>query len=248
MTITQYFNTFYKATPIQNDMINVLNDYINEREKDNSDLKYLKQFRKYLMQEYGLIYTDEMDEELFKRFILYHIPKSASFLTYNNSKQLLKELGFFMASDKLKIHKTIKRNYNNVYYEYGEEFPRIMQLQKEIKNEIGYPVIGFDPLVIDLGNYRRDKLLSKYQEKSPIMEQGFFQVLEVFGSGIVIFKKLFGSEMYIKLHIGRNIVPYLKKYDIIHMRISRRLFFTTWNLDSVKSCYHKDALIYLKAK
>lgn len=247
MTITQYLNTFQKTLPAHVDMVNILDDYIYEKEKNKGDIKYLLQFQKYLKHEYGFIYTDEISEDLFKRFILYHIPKTASFLTYNKSKQLLKELGFFMASERVKSHKNIKRDYNNVYYEYLEEFPRIMQLQKEIKNEIGYPVVEFDPLVVDLLSYRREKLLDKYQEKSPIMEQGFFQVLEVFGSGIVIFKKLFGSEMYIKLHIGRNIVPYLKKYDIIHMRISRRLFFTTWNLDSVKSCYHKDALSFLKA-
>lgn len=244
--LTQYLTTFYRSAPVQEDMIHLLDDYIEEKDHNTNDTKYLRQFHKYLNHEYGVMNTDEVDEACFKKFLLYHVPKSASFLTMDKSKQLLKDMGFFMSSERLKPHKGVRRSFSNVYYEYLEEFPRIMALQKIIKNEMGYPVINFDPLIIDLEHYRKEKILDKYQDKSPIMEQGYFQVLEVFGSGIIIFKKLYGAEMFIKLHVGRDAIPYIRKNDIFHMRISRRLFFTTWNLDTVRSCYHNDALEYLK--
>lgn len=249
MTLTQYLNNALQKPVVENtDFLCLLNDYLNEREKSTNDIKYLKQFYKFLKYEYGVIYTNEITEELFKKFLLYHIPKTSSFLTHANSKQLLKELGFFIASERMKIFKSVKKDYTNIYYEYLEEFPRIMSLQKEIKNETGYPVLKFDPIVIDMVNYRKEKILEKYNEKAPIMEQGYFQVMELFGSGVVIFKKLFSTDMYIKIHLGRNIMPFIKKYDIVHMRISRRLFFTTWSLESVKSCFHKDAEEFLKEK
>lgn len=246
MTITEYLGSALHRSAIDNvDLINLLDAYILQREGNGANTKYVMQFKKFLDHEYGIYYTDEVTEEIFMKFLLYYIPKMCSFLTYRKSKQLLKEIGFFVSSERIKGYKGIRKAYNNVYYDLMEEFPRIMELQKALKNEMGYPVVGFDPLVVDLVNYRRERLLEKYAEKAPIMEQGYFQVLETFGSGVIIFKKLFSAEMYVKIHLGTECVPYIRKYDILHMRISRRLFFTTWNIDEVRSCYLKQAEIYL---
>lgn len=246
MTIAEYIGSaLHKPTIDHVDFINLLDEYLLQREKNNGDIKYIKQFNKFLKSEYGILYTNEITEDVFKKFFLFYVPKMTSFLTTLKAKQLLKEVGFFVASEKLKNYKDIRKAYNNVYYEYMDDFPRVMQMQKELKNEMGYPVVAFDPLVVDLVNYRRERLLEKYSEKAPIMEQGYFQVLETFGSGVVIFKKLFSSEMYVKIHLGRECIPYIRRYDIVHMRISRRLFFTTWNIEQVRSCYLKQCEEYL---
>lgn len=246
MTITEVIGSaLHKPVVDHVDFIGLLDSYLEQKEKNNGDIKYINQFSKFLKNEYGILYTDEVNEEVFKKFFLYFIPKTTSFLTAQKAKKLLKEVGFFVVSDRLKNYKEIKKAYNNVYYEFMEDFPRIMQMQKELKNEMGYPVVAFDPIVVDLVNYRREKLLEKYAEKAPIMEQGYFQVLETFGSGVIIFKKLFSQEMYVKIHLGRECIPYMRKYDIVHMRISRRLFFTTWNIEQVRSCYLRQVEDYL---
>ena len=110
-------------------------------------------------------------------------------------------------------------------------------LQKMTKD----PVIAFNPLVIDLDKYRNKKKKTNYGEIATTYEQSLFEVQECKEGGQIILNKLTQNKQY-KLLLEYPVYKYLKKGDILHAVIKRKLFYVYWELEEIKAYYLPQAI------
>ncbi|HOA81035.1 MAG TPA: hypothetical protein PKK61_08240, partial [Defluviitaleaceae bacterium] len=92
--------------------------------------------------------------------------------------------------------------------------------------------------------YKESKLKKSIKERNGVFEQGYFEVIDISPDcSITIKKKPKGR--YAKILLDDDLVLHLKKGDILQLKITRRLFFTYWEIEEIKSCYLKEATKYL---
>lgn len=232
-------------------LLEALDEY-KERLKDNKkNIKYIEQFYKYCSRNYNGIKMSEINDRIFTEYLLVYLSKVATCLTQQNAKLIMDELYFFLHNPRYKSKNN--NSFDKIYKELKLDFPRIMQLKKEFKSYSGYPLLSYDPMIISLEHYKKRKMgknkkinyKDKFTNLSPVLEQGYYEVIDIFGNNVVILKKILNKEMYLKLMVNRNIIANIKTGDIINMRVSRKLFFSTWDIEDVKGCYLKQAKQYL---
>jgi len=123
-----------------------------------------------------------------------------------------------------------------------------MQVQYELKRSIGHPIVNIDPLIIDLIGYKKLQARKKERRQGMIFEQGYFEMIDVVDQYGVILKKKWSPERYVKILVDPSIRQLLRKGDLLHMRLRRKLFFTCWDMEEIKSCYLPQAQEYLSQK
>ncbi|NLK20864.1 MAG: hypothetical protein GX308_01990 [Epulopiscium sp.] len=222
------------------DYISYVNPSPTEKPKD---IKCINLLREYCREMEPGLEIEDLDRRFFDEFFLYWLPKKNKMLseeklyflfpsiqkyfTYLKSKYKLEELNTFIPVDK-----------------FMDEFIRIIHLSKAFSKFVGNPVLSIDPLIIDLRCYRQNKYKKSMKEKNGVFEQGYFEVIDIFPDcSITIKKKPTGR--YAKVLLDESLVPYLRKGDILHLKMTRRLFFTYWEIEDIKTCYLKEAQKYL---
>jgi len=186
---------------------------------------------------------EELDEQFFDKFFLYWLP--------GRNKMLTGDRLYYLFPTIKKYYKYLRKNYKikelnliKSLDRFVEEFVRIINLSRAFSRFLGNPVISIDPLVVDLRCYKENKLRKSLKERNGVYEQGYFEVVDISPDcSITIKKKPKGR--YAKLLLDDDLVFYLKKGDILQLKITRRLFFTYWEIEEIKSCYLKEAKKYL---
>ncbi len=188
----------------------------------------------------------ELEEEVFWQFFLYWLPKEGKRISNQITYEIMHVLHRFCkyASNQYTINWI--ELYSPVYKDLMDELPRIMEVKKAFSKYLGNPIVDWEPLIIDLERYKKHKAKTLVKESRDIFEQGLFEVIEIAPNNAVILKKKQGYGLYAKVMLDDTLIQYLRNHDILHVRMRRKLFFTCWDIEEVKSCYLPKAQKYMK--
>ena len=225
-------------------ILNLKNTF-SKRELDQGQEKNIKEFKRYFDNYFKDKNRSQITEEMLNKYIVYYIESKIKIMPYNRARQFLDDLITICASIKISGWKTALSKYNDIYYNLYEEFPRIMDLKTQLNRFVGYPVISYHPMIIDLNDYKKSKT-KKEETHNIVMDQGYYETLEILSNDSIILKKKFSNDQYIKLYVNNEIVQRIRKKDIIQMRINRKLFISYWEIDEVKACYLPQAAEFIR--
>ncbi|NLJ88044.1 MAG: hypothetical protein GX327_04580 [Epulopiscium sp.] len=218
--------------------------YINSSSQKRTEEVYcISLLYDYCKYKEAQLEIEELDESFFDKFFLYWLPI--------RNKMLSGDRLYYLFPSIKKYYKYLRNNYkikelnlSKSLDKFIEEFIRIINLSKAFSRFLGNPVISVDPLIVDLRCYKESKLKKSIKERNGVFEQGYFEVIDISPDcSITIKKKPKGR--YAKILLDDDLVLHLKKGDILQLKITRRLFFTYWEIEEIKSCYLKEATKYL---
>lgn len=176
------------------------------------------------------IREEDFHKELLDKLILLWIPRSKKYLSEAEVYQVI----YTIHDIYNYINK--EKEISTILEVYGEEYMRIYKAKNLLQKMTKDPVISVDPIVIDLAKYKEKKKKSNYGEIATTYEQALFEVEECKEGGQVILNKIAQGKAY-KLLLEYPAYKYLKKGDLIHAIIKRRLFYVYWEFEEVRAYY-----------
>ncbi|HHW67504.1 MAG: hypothetical protein PWP07_151 [Epulopiscium sp.] len=217
--------------------------YVNTSFIQNSqDIKCISLLYEYFRQKEPTLELEDLDQRTLDEFFLYWLPKKSKTLSDDKIYRLFPAIQRYLTYLKIKYKKEV--SLFKPLDQFVEDFVRIIHLSQAFSRFVGNPVISTDPLVIDLRCYKENKIKKYTKDKSGIFEQGYFEVLDIAPDCSVTIKKK-PAGRYAKVLLDENLIPYLRKGDILHLRMTRKLFFAYWEIEDIKTCYLKEAQEYL---
>ncbi len=192
-------------------------------------------FKSYIMANGLDIREEDFHKDLLDKLILLWIPRTRKYLSEAEVYQVIYTIhDIFNYINKEDEMPTILEL-------YGEEYMRVYKAKNLLQRMTKDPVISVDPIVVDLEKYRERKKKSKNGEIATTYEQALFEVEECKEGGQVILNKLAQGKTY-KLLLEYPAYKYLKKGDLIHAIIKRRLFYVYWEFEEVRAYYLPQAI------
>lgn len=227
-------------------VIQTIEDYISYMNtsfiQKPQDIKCISLLYDYCRQKEPTLEIEELDQRFLDEFFLYWLPRKNKNLSDDKIYFLFPAIKRYSTYLKNKYKKDI--SLDKPLDKFVEEFVRIIHLSRAFSRFVGNPILSADPLIIDLRCYKQNKIKKTSKEKSGVFEQGYFEVIDIAADcSITIKKKPTGR--YAKVLLDDNLVPYLRKGDILHLKLTRKLFFTYWEIEDIKTCYLKEAQKYL---
>lgn len=191
------------------------------------------------------IREEDFHKELVERLVLFWLPRNKKYLSEAEVYQVIYTIhDIFNYINQEKEISSIPKEESMILELYGEEYMRIYKAKNLLQKMTRDPVISVDPVVIDLERYRDKKKKSGYGEIATTYEQAIFEVQECKEGGQVILNKIGQSKPY-KLLLEYPAYKYLRKGDIIHAIIKRKLFYVYWELEEVRAYYLPQAIDFL---
>ncbi|MBP3886895.1 MAG: hypothetical protein J6F30_04475 [Cellulosilyticum sp.] len=181
------------------------------------------------------IREEDFHKELLDKLILLWIPRTKKYLSEAEVYQVI----YTIHDIYNYINK--EKEISTILEVYGEEYMRIYKAKNLLQKMTKDPVISVDPIVIDLAKYKEKKKKSNYGEIATTYEQALFEVEECKEGGQVILNKVAQGKTY-KLLLEYPAYKYLKKGDLIHAIIKRRLFYVYWEFEEVRAYYLPQAV------
>lgn len=185
----------------------------------------------------------EVDSGFFDEFLMCWLPKNESRLKEREIYQVLKGVGGYCAYLQ-EIYELPSLEAYEVMKEYKKEYLRIYQLKHLFLRYLGDPIINTNPFVVDFNAYKTYKTRKCTKEKQGVYQQGLFEVMEIDYDDTVIFRKL-PKGKFVRVIMPEYIASYMKKGDILHLKIKQKQFFSCWEIDDFKNCYLANASQYL---
>ncbi len=226
----------HKTFPI----IKAINEYKTEYKV--KPISKIKLFENYCKRYNGLM-LDHMDVDFFTKYMLMYIPRYSLELSGKEIKRHLLYIHELLGFINKKYHYDLTEAYKKLYMSNFEELSRVIYIRRSLQRFTETPVISFSPMVINLQSYKNHRDQPVIGQKKMIYEQGLFEVIEILGSYVVLKKKT--SEMFIKLKIDKKVTNDMHVKDMMHMRIKRKLFYTTWDIIELKQYYSNQVGCYL---
>lgn len=183
-------------------------------------------------------------EEQIDYFLTYWLPKYKHYLTENEAYNIV----YTMQDLCIYINKknTLSRIDTAFILErYGQEYIRLYKARKLISQLVGEPIIGTNPIIIDLAAYRIYKEKQLKKDVMSLYEQGIFRVDEVDMEGQVCLNKL-NTNRYFKVLFKPSLITLFKKGDILHISLRKKIFFIYWEIHQIKGYYLPNARLYLE--
>lgn len=185
----------------------------------------------------------EIDSSFFDEFLIYWLPKNNSRLNVNEICGILEGIEGYCSH--------IQGEYNvpgldkyELIKQYKKEYLRIYELKHLFSRYIGDPIIGINPLVIDFNAYKQYKSHKQNNQNPGIYQQGLFEVMEIDYDRTVVLRKIPKGKP-VRIVLADYLIDYLRKGDILHLRIKQRQFFALWEVEWIKNCYLPKASRYL---
>lgn len=192
-------------------------------------------FKNYIVSNSLNMREEDFREELLEKFILLWLPRNKKYLSEAEIYQVIYTIHDIFNY----MHK--EEEVSGILELYGEEYMRVYKARNLLQKMTRDPVISVDPIVIDLDRYRAKKKKSGYSEIATTYEQALFEVQECKEGGQVVLCKLSQNKQY-KLLLEYPAYKYLRKGDIIHAIIKRRLFYVYWELEELRAYYLPQAI------
>lgn len=189
----------------------------------------------------------DMDEErltrsLISKMLLHWIPKNKKYLSEAEIYQIVYTIQDIY--NYILEHRTAEEEKENkmptILELYGQEYMRVYKARNMLLKLTKDPVIGVNPIVIDLNKYRSKKSQKSYSDIGTTYEQALFRVQECKEGGQVLLTKLNQNKVY-KLLLEYPAYKYLREGDLIQATIKRKLFYVYWEIEELKSYYLPDA-------
>ena len=192
-------------------------------------------FKNYIVSNSLNMREEDFGEELLEKLILLWLPRNKKYLSEAEIYQVIYTIHDIFNY----MHK--QEEVSSILELYGEEYMRVYKARNLLQKMTRDPVISVDPIVIDLDRYRAKKKKSGYSEIATTYEQALFEVQECKEGGQVVLCKLSQNKQY-KLLLEYPAYKYLRKGDIIHAIIKRRLFYVYWELEEIRAYYLPQAI------
>lgn len=192
-------------------------------------------FKQYIVSNSLDMREEDFNSVLLEKLILLWLPRNKKYLGEAEIYQVI-----YTIHDILNyIHK--EQEAPTILELYGEEYMRVYKAKGMLQKLTRDPVISVNPIVVDLDKYKAKKKKAVCGELATTYEQALFEVQECKEGGQVILCKLTQNKQY-KLLLEYPAYKYIRKGDIIHAIIKRRLFYVYWELDEVRTYYLPQAL------
>lgn len=225
-------------------------DYIQEIKKNSYVYKIQKLgievFKYYITTNSLDIREEDFHKGLIDKLVLIWLPRRKKYLSELEIYQVIYTIHeiFNYIQGKIGREEEGQQDEPTILQLYGEPYMRIYKAKNLLQKMTKDPVISVDPIIVDLEKYRSKKTRRSYSEIATTYEQALFEVQECKEGGQVILNKLGQSKSY-KLLLEYPTYKYLRKGDILHAIIKRRLFCVYWEIEEIKSYYLPDAITYL---
>lgn len=204
-----------------------------------------------VFKEYINTYSLDLSEEVFDynvldKLVLIWLPRNKKYLSEAEIYQVIYTIhdivNYIKSNTQSSEESSNEQQSTSTILElYGEEYMRVYKAKNLLQRMTSDPVISVDPIIVDLNKYRNKKKKSAKGEIATTYEQALFEVTECKEGGQVIFNKISQNKPY-KLLLEYPAYKYLKKGDIIHAIIKRKLFYVYWELEEVKAYYLPQAM------
>ena len=204
-------------------------------------------FKNYINSNGLDIREEDFHEDLLDKLLLVWLPRNKKYLGESEIYQIIYTIHDIMTYI---AHKAEKREQLEPAGEcailkmYGEAYMRVYKAKYFLQQMTSDPVVSVDPVVIDLDRYRSKKKRGSYSDIATTYEQALFEVQECKEGGQIILCKMGQTKQY-KLLLEYPAYKYLKKGDILHAVIKRKLFYVYWELDEIKAYYLPQAMPFL---
>lgn len=225
-------------------------DYIQEIKENPYVYKIQKLgievFKYYITSNSLDIREEDFHKGLLDKLVLIWLPRRKKYLSELEIYQVIYTIHdiFSYIQEKIGREEEGKQEEPTILQLYGEAYMRIYKAKNLLQKMTKDPVISVDPIIVDLEKYRSKKVKKSYSEIATTYEQALFEVQECKEGGQVILNKLGQSKPY-KLLLEYPTYKYLRKGDILHAVIKRKLFYVYWEIEEIKSYYLPDAITYL---
>ncbi|TCK93117.1 hypothetical protein EDC19_1295 [Natranaerovirga hydrolytica] len=187
----------------------------------------------------------QIDQEIFDRFFLYYLPKIRLNLSKDKVRHMLKDIANVLELIEKNYPCNLTQMYKNSYKSYADDTLRIIDLRKQLMKNTNTPIISWDPLIIDFAYYTQNNKTKKWIPRKEIYEQGYYELIDRFANEYFIFKKPYAPSG-VKIRLEKDTAKLLKQNDVLHMRIKRKTFTTTWEIIELKGCYLSQVDKYIK--
>lgn len=203
-------------------------------------------FKYYITSNSLDIREEDFHKELLEKLVLIWLPKNKKYLSEAEVYQIIytiHDLFNYIQTQSPQDEQT-EKEVPTILQCYGEEYKRVYKVRNLLQRITKDPVISVDPLVVDLGKYRYKKEKRSYGEIATTYEQALFEVQECKEGGQVILNKISQTKQY-KLLLEYPAYKYMRKGDILHVTLKRKLFYVYWELEEVKAYYLPQAIEHL---
>lgn len=193
------------------------------------------------------IRREDFHKSLIDKLILIWLPRNKKYLSEAEIYQIIytiHDICNYICGEDIEEEKG-KAETPTILDLYGEAYMRIYKVKNLLQKMTKDPVISVDPIIVDLGKYREKKKKSNYGEVATTYEQAIFEVTECKEGGQIVLNKLGQSKQY-KLLLEYPAYKYIRKGDIIHAIIKRRLFYVYWEIEEIKAYYLPEAVELMK--
>lgn len=200
-------------------------------------------FKYYITSNSLDIREEDFHKELLDKLVLIWLPKNKKYLSEAEVYQIIYTIHdlFNYIQTKLPQEEQTEKEEPTILQCYGEEYMRVYKARNLLQRITKDPVISVDPFVVDLDKYRYKKEKKSYGEIATTYEQALFEVQECKEGGQVILNKISQTKQY-KLLLEYPSYKYLRKGDILHVTIKRKLFYVYWELEEIKAYYLPQAI------
>lgn len=206
-------------------------------------------FRTYI-NAYGLdIREEDFHRDLLNKLLLIWLPKNKKYLGEAEIYQIIYTIHDLVNYIEQKSgtlseqDEAVSPEENTILQLYGEAYMRIYKARNLLQQITKDPIISVNPIVVDLERYK-DRRKKTYNEIATTYEQALFEIQECKDGGQIIMCKIGYNKQY-KLLLEYPAYKYLRKGDILHAVIKRKLFYVYWELEEIKAYYLPQALSYL---
>ncbi len=185
----------------------------------------------------------EIDSGFFDEFLMYWLPKNKSRLKTQEVYEVLKGVGGYCSYIR-RVHNIPSLEQYEVMKVYKKDCLRIYKLKSLFLEYLGDPILNTNPLVVDFEAYKQYKVRKDNKQRKGVYQQGLFEVVEVDYDNTVVFRRL-PRGTCVRVVLTKMLALYIKKGDILHLRIKQKQFFALWEVEELRNCYLPEAGQYL---
>ncbi len=198
--------------------------------------------------QYSKKFYQEPPEVFFSKYLSFHFPRDCGGLLPQQTLDCIRALEERHSQCESKLDRRTIRACRVACEEAKTVLPRLLDLKRRLRILTGEAVVQYDPLIIDINKYRHKRQPARrkddYGERSYI-ETGYFQVLAVLSNQMVMLTKIGEEEKKIKVVLEREQLRHMRTGDILQLKVVRRLFYTTWDMEEVRGCYSPNGRSFL---
>lgn len=200
-------------------------------------------FKYYITSNSLDIREEDFHKALLDKLVLIWLPKNKKYLSDAEIYQIIYTIHdiFGYIQNQLPKEQAEEKEEPSLLQCYGEEYMRVYKARNLLQRMTKDPVISVDPIVIDFNRYKYKKEKKSYGEIATAYEQALFEVQECKEGGQVILNKLNQGKQY-KLLMEYPTYKYMKKGDILHATLKKKLFYVYWELEEIKAYYLPQAM------